>query len=251
MRAVLEAEGLVKRFGGVEALAGVSLSLREGESLALIGPNGAGKTTCFSLLSGELAPDAGRVRLFGRDVTGRGLRRRVRAGMGRTFQVPQLFASMTVAEAAGLALMAAAGGGGRIAGRFRPPAETFALLERVGLAGLAARPAGRLAYGDRKRLDLALALAGRPRLLLMDEPAAGMAPAERAALIALLRAERERTGLALLFTEHDMQAVFGLADRILVLDRGRLIAEGPPAAIRADPRVQAVYLGGGEAPAAG
>jgi branched-chain amino acid transport system ATP-binding protein len=240
---VLEAVALTKRFGGVEALAGVSFRLEAGESLAVIGPNGAGKTTSFRLLSGELAPDGGRVRLFGRDVTRLGLSQRVRAGMGLTFQVPEVWASMTAAEAAELALRVAAGAAGRGWGRLRPSSAARALLERVGIGRLASVPAGRLAHGDRKRLDLALALAGEPRLLLMDEPTAGMGPAERGALIALLRAEQARTGLTLLFIDHDMAAVFALARRILVLDRGRLIAEGPPAAIRAHPLVRAVYLG--------
>jgi branched-chain amino acid transport system ATP-binding protein len=240
---VLAAEALSKRFNGLEALAEVSFALYAGETLALIGPNGAGKTTCFKLLSGEMAPDSGKVHLFGRDVTRKSMAERVRAGMGRSFQVPGVFASMTAGEAAALALAAAGGKPCRMWGRLEVPEAALALLERVGLGGAAETPCGRLAHGDRKRLDLALALARGPRLLLMDEPGAGMAPGERRALAALLRAERARSGIALLFTEHDMEAVFGLADQILVLDRGRLIAEGSPAAIRADPRVRAVYLG--------
>jgi branched-chain amino acid transport system ATP-binding protein len=242
---VLVAEGLRKRFGANEAVAGVSLAVEPGEMLALIGPNGAGKSTCFNMLGGQLRPDEGTVRLAERDVTGTAPRHLAHLGVGRTFQITASFASMTVRENVQTALLAQK----RQAWRFWQAADAQhvglaeGLLARVGMASQAERPAGVLAYGDLKRLELAMALAGDPVLLLMDEPTAGMAPAERAALMALVRGIARDQGVAVLFTEHDMDVVFGHADRVLVLDRGRLIAQGTPEAVRADPRVRAVYLG--------
>ena len=241
----LEAIGLAKSFGGVQAVAGVSLAVQRGEMLALIGPNGAGKSTCFNMLNGQLRPDAGMVRLGGRDITGLPPRRAFRLGVGRTFQVTATFGSMTVEENLQVALLSHRR---RLGGLWHPlraaaRAEAAALLDRVGLAGQAGRACGILAYGDLKRVELALALANDPVLLLMDEPTAGMAPAERIALMALTAAIARERRIAVLFTEHDMDVVFGHADRVLVLDRGRLIAEGPPPAVRADPRVREIYLG--------
>jgi branched-chain amino acid transport system ATP-binding protein len=244
---LLRAEELRRAFGGVQAVAGVSFAVAAAEIVALIGPNGAGKSTCFNMLNGQLAPDAGRVRLDGRDITGLPPRRAWRLGVGRTFQITATFASMTVRENVQTALFAHHRDiwrrWRRGAALHRAAADT--LLEQVGLADQAARAAGVLAYGDLKRLELAMALASEPRLLLMDEPTAGMAAAERRALMALVRRLATARGLAVLFTEHDMDIVFGTADRILVLDRGRLIAQGDAAAIRADARVRAVYLGTG------
>jgi branched-chain amino acid transport system ATP-binding protein len=242
---VLVAEGLRKRFGANEAVAGVSLAVESGEMVALIGPNGAGKSTCFNMLGGQLRPDEGVVRLEGRDVTGMAPRSLAHLGVGRTFQITASFASMSVRENVQTALLAHARQAWRLwqAADGQHVAQAEALLARVGMASQAERPAGVLAYGDLKRLELALALAGKPMLLLMDEPTAGMAPAERAALMALVRGIAREQGVAVLFTEHDMDVVFGHADRVLVLDRGRLIAEGAPEAVRADPRVRAVYLG--------
>ena len=242
---LLAVEGLRKSFDGVHAVAGVSFRLQAGEMLALIGPNGAGKSTCFNLLNGQLRPDDGRVLLDGVDITGRQPRQIWRLGVGRSFQVASVFASMTVTENVQTALIAQAGQVFRFGhpadGYFR--AEADALLRLVGMADLGGQAAGVLAYGDVKRLELALALANDPRLLLMDEPTAGMAHAERGALMALVaRIARER-GTAVLFTEHDMEIVFSCADRILVMDRGRIIAEGDGPSVRADPRVRAVYLG--------
>jgi len=244
---LLRAEDLHRAFGGVQAVAGVSFAVAAAEIVALIGPNGAGKSTCFNMLNGQLAPDAGRVRLDGRDITGLPPRRAWRLGVGRTFQITATFASMTVRGNVQTALFAHHRDIWR---RWRRGAalhrtEAEALLEQVGLADQAGRAAGVLAYGDLKRLELAMALASAPRLLLMDEPTAGMAAAERRALMALVRRLASARGLAVLFTEHDMDIVFGTADRILVLDRGRLIAQGDAAAIRADARVRAVYLGTG------
>jgi branched-chain amino acid transport system ATP-binding protein len=245
--ATLEVEALQKSFGGVQAVRGVSFAVQPGEMLALIGPNGAGKSTCFNMLNGQLRPDAGTVRLKGRDITGLAPRKVWRLGVGRTFQITATFGSMTVLENVQMALLShhrrLGGLWSPVARQDRAPAE--ALLARLGMAAQAARPCGILAYGDLKRVELAIALANEPSLLLMDEPTAGMAPQERVGLMALTAAIARESGIAVLFTEHDMDVVFGHADRILVLDRGTLIAEGPPAMVRADPRVREVYLGTG------
>jgi len=243
--AVLSVRGLVKAFGGVRAVDDVSFDVAAGERLALIGPNGAGKSTCFNLVNGQLLPDAGRVLIGGVDSTGTPPQRLARGGVGRTFQVAASFASMTVRENVALALAAQDGAAEMPFARDRDDrrAEADSLLASVGAGDLADAHAATLAYGDVKRVELALALAGKPRLLLMDEPTAGMAPRERGALMETVSAiVRERT-IALLFTEHDMDVVFGHADRIVVLDRGRVIASGAPDAIRADAGVQAAYLG--------
>jgi branched-chain amino acid transport system ATP-binding protein len=220
--------------------------LQAGEMLALIGPNGAGKSTCFNMINGQLAPSTGRIRMFGRDVTGAPARDIWRLGVGRTFQIAATFGSMTVAENVQVALLSNHRGWAVWRWAARSYAEEAeGLLALVGMADQAQRSCGELAYGDVKRLELAIALANNPKLLLMDEPAAGMAPTERGALMALVsRIARERT-IGVLFTEHDMDAVFGHADRILVLNRGILIAEGAPAEVRANRGVQEVYLGSG------
>ena len=244
---VLAVESLRKRFGGVEAVAGVSFTLAPGEMLALIGPNGAGKSTCFNMLNGQIPADAGRIRLNGTDIIGLPPRRIARLGVGRTFQITATFVSMTVRENVQTALAAHRRDSWhpwRDAGR-QHAAEADALLAQIGLAEQGDRAAGLLAYGDLKRLELAMALANRPRLLLMDEPTAGMAQAERGTLMRLVRDLTVSHGIAVLFTEHDMDVVFTVADRILVLNRGRLVAEGNAATIRANAEVQAIYLGGG------
>jgi branched-chain amino acid transport system ATP-binding protein len=199
------------------------------------------------MLNGQLRPDAGRVVLAGEDVTGRRPREVWRLGVGRTFQITQTFASMSVRENVQMALLSH----GRKLFSFRHRAttlfvdEAMALLEQVGMKEQAERPCAVLAYGDLKRVELAIALANAPKLLLMDEPTAGMAPKERVELMALTaRLVRER-GTSVLFTEHDMDVVFAHADRVIVLNRGRIIAEGPPAEVRRDPQVQDVYLGSG------
>jgi branched-chain amino acid transport system ATP-binding protein len=244
---ILEVAGISKSFGGVRAVADVSFRVAAGEILALIGPNGAGKSTCFNMLNGQTPPDAGRITLQGHDITGLSPRRIWRLGVGRTFQITATFASMTVRENVQVALLAHH----RQVWRFLRPAvarygvEADGLLAQVGMGDQAARAAGVLAYGDLKRLELAIALANDPHLLLMDEPTAGMAPTERVALMRLVRTLASQRGIAVLFTEHDMDVVFGVADRILVLNRGELIAEGDGPAIRADARVREVYLGPG------
>ena len=238
---------LAKRFGGIAAVSGISFALEAGEMLALIGPNGAGKSTCFNMLNGQLRPDGGGVTLDGRDITGLSPARIFRLGVGRTFQITATFASMTVRENVQMALLSHAHALWRM---WRPTAgqhgaEADDLLAQVFLRDQSARAAGVLAYGDLKRLELAIALAHAPRLLLMDEPTAGMAPAERVALMRLARTLATERGVAVLFTEHDMDVVFDIADRILVLNRGEIIAEGDGASIRANARVREVYLGSG------
>jgi branched-chain amino acid transport system ATP-binding protein len=241
---ILAVEGLGKVYSGFQAVKDVSFTLEAGEMLALIGPNGAGKSTCFNMINGQIAPTSGRIRILGRDTHRLGSRDVGRLGVGRTFQITATFASMTVAENVQMALIAHHRRQWlwrRWAARYYS-AEAAGLLALVGMDDQAERSCGELAYGDLKRLELAIALANEPKLLLMDEPAAGMAPRERGALMALTaRIARERT-IGVLFTEHDMDVVFEHARRILVLNRGALIAEGAPAAVRANLEVQAVYL---------
>ena len=231
MSAVLQVEGLHKSFGGVQAVADVSFAVDAGELLALIGPNGAGKSTCFNMLNGQLAPDAGIVRLEGRNIVGLRPRAIWRLGVGRTFQITATFASLSVRENVQMALYSHAGRLRSLLSRFGTAfaAEADALLGQVGMLDQAERPCGVLAYGDLKRVELAMALANQPRLLLMDEPTAGMAPKERVALMELAAGLARAQKIAVLFTEHDMDVVFSQADRIIVLDRGQLIAGGTPA----------------------
>lgn len=244
---VLEASGLSRFFGGVHAVDDVSFTVDAGERVALIGPNGAGKSTCFNLVNGQLALDSGTVRLAGARIDGLPPQVIARRGVGRTFQVVATFASMTVRENLLLALAAHAGRTGRfgLLEADRARAEADALLARVDCAEFADAHCATLAYGDAKRVELALALADRPRLLLMDEPTAGMAPTERVALMQLTAELARASNIAVLFTEHDMDVVFAHADRILVLNHGNLIAEGKPAEVRANREVQEVYLGSG------
>jgi len=244
---LLSVEGLTRSYGGVHAVRGVSFALMAGEILALIGPNGAGKSTCFDMLNGQNVPDSGRITLLGQDTTGQKPRLIWRLGVGRTFQITATFATMTVRENVQVALVSHNRWLFNLVSStpklLREEAER--LLELVGMGGYAERPCGDLAYGDLKRLELAIALANRPKLLLMDEPTAGMAPRERIALMRLVaRIAREQT-IGILFTEHDMDVVFEHADRILVLNRGSLIAEGTPEQVRANKEVRAIYLGEG------
>jgi branched-chain amino acid transport system ATP-binding protein len=247
--AVLIVEGMSKSFGGIDAVRDVSFAVAAGELVALIGPNGAGKTTCFNLIDGQLVPDAGTVTLAGMQIDGLPPRTIARLGVGRTFQVAATFASMTVRENVQLALLSHGSAHYGITARATDcvRAEADALLERVRMAPLADQGCATLAYGDAKRVELALALAGKPRLLLMDEPTAGMSPRSRGRLMQLAADVARAGGIAVLFTEHDMDVVFGHADRVIVLDRGRIIAEGTPAEIRGNANVQAVYLGTDEA----
>ena len=245
--ALLSVEGLSKSFGGVHAVRNVTFALEAGEILALIGPNGAGKTTCFNMLNGQITPDAGHIRLEGEDITGAPPRAVWRRGVGRTFQITATFPTMTVRENVQVVLVSREGK------TFSPwtsmpkfaRAEADRLLELVGMGGFAERPCGELAYGDLKRLELAVALANRPKLLLMDEPTAGMAPRERIELMRLTARIAREQKIGVLFTEHDMDVVFEHADRVIVLNRGTLIAAGTPAEVRHDPQVRAIYLGEG------
>jgi ABC-type branched-subunit amino acid transport system ATPase component len=245
--ALLVVEDVSMRFGGIVALDSISFKVARGQICGLIGPNGAGKTTCFNMINGQIAPTSGAIHIFGRRADGLGPRAVGRLGVGRTFQVAATFASMTLAENVQTALLARDGAlwpGLTWAARERRD-EAVAVLAQVGMADQAERLTGEIAYGDVKRLDLALALAQAPRLLLMDEPAAGMAPSERRGLMALVeRIARERQ-IGVLFTEHDMDVVFGHADRLLVLNRGELIADGAPEEVRAREDVRRVYLGAG------
>jgi len=244
---LLEVSHLAKSFGGVQAVADVSFKLGAGELLALIGPNGAGKSTCFNLLNGQLRPDAGSVRLDGRDITGQPPREIWRLGVGRTFQVTATYGSMTVRENVQMVLLSRAL---RLFDLWRPAGrlfleETVTLLGRVGMADQALRPCSLLAYGDLKRVELAMALASEPRLLLMDEPTVGMAPKERNELMALTADLTLESGVGVLFTEHSMDVVFKYAKRVMVMARGCIVAQGEPASVRDDPQVQEIYLGTG------
>ncbi len=242
---VLRAIDLTKRFGGVIACDQVSLALERGEIHGLIGPNGAGKTTLLNLLSGELLADAGRILLGDREVTRLPPHARARLGLARSFQITSVFPSMTVLENVGLAIQAHAGSSFRfLADAGRDPAlvePALALLREVGLGELAERPVARLAHGQKRLLELAMALAGDPELLLLDEPLAGLGPEEGRRMVELLAGLRRRT--TMLLVEHDMDAVFTLADRVTVLVYGRVIASGEPDAIRRDPEVRSAYLG--------
>jgi branched-chain amino acid transport system ATP-binding protein len=244
---LLSIQSLSKAFGGVRAVDDVSFGVAAGEFLALIGPNGAGKSTCFNLINGQLRPDSGKVVFAGRDIAGHGPSATCRLGIGRTFQIAATFGSMTVLENVQMAMISRAGE----TFRFWSPAalrhreRALALLAEVGMREAADRPSRELAYGDVKRLELAVALASEPRLLLMDEPTAGMAPRERNDVIALVKRLVVERGISVLFTEHSMDVVFAYADRIVVLARGRLIADGDVQSVRADERVRELYFGSG------
>jgi branched-chain amino acid transport system ATP-binding protein len=243
---LLDVRDAWKAFGGVQAVAGVSFSLGVGDVCAVIGPNGAGKTTLFNLLTGQLARDRGQILFRGEEIGGIAPHRIWRRGISRTFQVPAAFRSLTVRENVQTALLSSAGRSRRMVAEaarlVRGSAD--ALLEQVGLRRYADERCGTLSLGDLKRVELALALAGEPSLLLLDEPTAGMSVAERAGLMSLVTTIVRARGLTVLFTEHDMDVVFASARRILVMHHGRVLAEGSPAEVRANPDVQRVYLGG-------
>ena len=243
----LAVASLSKSYGAVRAVDDVSFSVAAGEFLALIGPNGAGKSTCFNTINGQLSPDAGTIRFDGRNIAGLPPREICRRGIARTFQIAATFGSMTVAENVQMALIAHARETyqlWRSASSYRRT-RALELLRQVAMHEAADRPCRELAYGDVKRVELAIALASDPRLLLMDEPTAGMAPRERNDLIALVKKLVVERGVSVLFTEHSMDVVFAFADRIVVMARGRLIADGDAKAVRSDPVVQQVYFGSG------
>jgi branched-chain amino acid transport system ATP-binding protein len=247
MSPILSVRNMSRNFGAIKAVDNVSFDLAKGELLALIGPNGAGKSTCFNMLMGQLKPSSGTVQLMGRNIAGMQPRKIWRMGVGRTFQITATYASMTVVENVQMALISHHR---RLYSLttfahklYRE--EALALLDTVGMVDQAERHCAVLAYGDLKRLELAVALAHDPILLLMDEPTAGMAPRERIALMQLTADILDAKGISVLFTEHDMDVVFAHAHRIMVLNRGELIANGTVDEIRNNPQVQEVYLGGG------
>ena len=242
---MLEVRDLAKIFDGFLAVAGVSFDVPSGSIGAIIGPNGAGKTTLFNLITGHLRPDRGRVVLNGRDVTGLAPHDLCRLGLGRSFQRTNIFPRLTVFENVQTAFLSHRGRGWNLLTRverlYRD--ETMGLLQSIGLADRAHDVAGFLSHGGQKQLELGLALALEPKILLLDEPTAGMSAAETRDSIRLIeRLARER-GLTLLFTEHDMEVVFSIAERITVLHQGRVIAAGAPDEVRRDPGVRRVYLG--------
>ncbi len=242
---VLAVTGLSKAYGGVQAVRDVSFSVAPGEIVAIIGPNGAGKTTCFNMLNGQLVPDSGEIRLGDTSLAGLPPHRIWRLGVGRTFQVAATFGSMSVRQNVQTALLSHQRRNFSLWRRARGMlvAEADALLERVGMRDQADRSCAVLAYGDLKRVELAIAIAHRPRVLLMDEPTAGTAPEERGSLMRLAAGLARDEGIAVLFTEHDMRVVFGFATRIIVMHMGAVIAQGTPDEVRADARVREVYLG--------
>jgi branched-chain amino acid transport system ATP-binding protein len=247
MSPILSVRNLSRNFGAIKAVDDVSFDLAKGELLAMIGPNGAGKSTCFNMLMGQLKPSSGTVQLLGKNIAGMQPRKIWRMGVGRTFQITATYASMTVVENVQMALMShhrRLYSLSTFAHKLYRD-EALALLNTVGMVDQAERHCAVLAYGDLKRLELAVALAHDPILLLMDEPTAGMAPRERIALMQLTADILDAKGISVLFTEHDMDVVFAHAHRIMVLNRGQLIANGTVEEIRNNAQVQEVYLGGG------
>jgi branched-chain amino acid transport system ATP-binding protein len=242
---IFQTTGLKKHFGGVKAVDGVNLAIPRGELRAIIGPNGAGKTTLFNLLTGHIRHDAGAIYFKGEEISKSPPHHVSRKGIGRTFQITSIFRRMTALENVQVALMTHRRQHFHI---FRPAKtlyqeEALALLERVGLRDEAWKPSGILSHGDQKRLELAIALAGKPDLLMLDEPTAGMAPRERQEIMRLVERIGRAENLTIVFTEHDMDIVFAVAERITVMHQGSVIAEGMPEEVRADREVQRVYLG--------
>ncbi len=247
MSALLQVEDMHKSFGRLAAVNGVSLAVAQGEIRAIIGPNGAGKSTFFHLVSGMLRPDSGRVLLDGHDVTHMPAHRRVRAGMSRTFQVPNVFLGLSVRDNLRIAVEAACGFSRRLWisrwQRAQIDQRVEQVLQRLHLLDKADRRVGELAHGDQRIVEIGLALSRGARLLLLDEPTAGMSDEETLRTVRLLRELRDEEGVTIVFTEHDMRVVFETADRVTVLHLGQVLAEGEPEAIAANPEVQAAYLG--------
>ncbi|CAN5283853.1 ABC transporter ATP-binding protein [soil metagenome] len=242
---MLRVRGLKRHFGGLRAVDGVDLDVAPGERRAVIGPNGAGKTTLFNLITGHFRPDEGTVTFDGADITGRPSYRIARAGLGRAFQITSIFPNLTVFENVQLGVLSRRGETARFVGPVAGlhSTEVDGILEPVGLTGSAKDLAGNLSHGDQRALELAISLALEPKLLLLDEPTAGMAPEETTRTMELVRRLADEHFLTLLFCEHDMEVVFGTAERVLVMHQGRRLAEGTPEEVRRDPEVQAVYLG--------
>ena len=245
MTALLEARGLRLAFGGVKAADGIDLSVMRGEFLAIIGPNGAGKTTFINMATGYLRPQAGSITYEGEEITGRRPRAIVRRGIARSFQLPQLFSEHTVEENASLAIAAREGIWSPLAPLLRPAwrEEARELLDRFGLLALAGQRADALNEGARKLADIAMAVALRPRLLLMDEPTSGVAASEKMAVVETLARVLREAGVTAVFVEHDMDVVERFSDRVAVWSQGRIAALGPPAQVLADPAVQREVIG--------
>ena len=245
---LLKVANLGKSFGGIKAVDDISFELAAGELLALIGPNGAGKSTTFNMVNGQLRAGTGSIQLDGQELIGLTPREIWRLGVSRTFQIAETFSSLTVVENVQMALLSS---DRKLFSMWRRAAdhkraEALELLDQVSMKSQADRPCSVLAYGDVKRVELAMAMANQPKLLLMDEPTAGMAPKERHDLMALTKQLVIDRGMAVLFTEHSMDVVFAYADRMIVLARGRLMAEGKPLEVRDHPQVQEVYFGSGK-----
>ena len=241
---ILTIEALECRFGAVKAVGGVSLRVAAGERHAILGANGAGKTTLFNLVAGDLRPTGGRVMAFGREITRLPVPQRIRLGLRRTYQTSLVFGGLTVRQSLFLAVRGVKGGRfsvGRLASRSSDMADADALAARVGLADVCGRPAGSLSHGERRQLELGMALAGEPRLLLLDEPAAGLSPSERVLLLGLLRGLPR--SITLVMIEHDMDIALQAVDRVTVMHNGLVVAEGDPASIAADETVHAIYMG--------
>lgn len=244
-RVILSTEGLRKHFGGLHAVDDMALTVHEGQRRAIIGPNGAGKTTLFNLISGYLKPDAGAIYLGHKRIDEFSPHRICRLGLSRTFQITSIFRQLTVYENVLMAILVHEK---RSFNLFHPASrlaqtKTQDLVRLVGLEDAAAQVSGTLAHGDQKRLELAIALANEPQVLLLDEPTSGMAPQEKGETMALIDAVARGKGLTILFTEHDMDVVFGHAECITVMHQGRVLAEGEPQAVRANEAVQKIYLG--------
>jgi branched-chain amino acid transport system ATP-binding protein len=241
----LRTAGLKKHFGGVQAVNGVNLEVPAGDLRAIIGPNGAGKTTLFNLITGDLPHDSGQIYVRGEEVSGLAPQDLCRRGLGRTFQITSIFRRLSALENVQTALLTHHR---RHYDILRPARRLYrdaamALLDRVGLAGQAGKPSGILSHGDQRRLELAIALASEPHLLMLDEPTAGMASPERHEIMGLVAAIAREAALTVVFTEHDMDVVFAVARRITVLHQGAVLAEGAPVEVRSNPEVQRVYLG--------
>ncbi len=248
---ILTIRNLTKRFGGNTAVSAVDLEVVARETVAIIGPNGAGKTTFYNMVSGRMAPSAGSVTFEGRDITGLPPHKISRLGMSRSFQLNNIFTEMTVRENVEVALTAYHGHSRRwynVAARNRPiQREAEELLERLSLTSMASRRAGVVSYGDKRLLEIAVVLATRPRLVLLDEPTAGMTPDETRRVTGLIRSLAESDDYTFLITEHDMEVVFNLADRVLVMHRGEALVMGTPEEVKAHPEVRRAYLGEEEA----
>jgi len=242
---VLEASALRRAFGGIVAVSNVDVVVQAGELLSIIGPNGAGKTTLFNLLTGRIRPNGGRIRFQGRDVTRLPPHRRCRLGMGRTFQINNVFPEVTVRENVRLSLFAYHGRTWDMLHDARAfyDEEIDEIVDMVDLGDISHHVASEISYGDRRRLELAIALAGRPSILLLDEPTCGMSLGERPSLVNLVQEIRAKAGVTVILIEHDMDVVFSIAERIMVMHHGQIIANGTPTEIVNDAEVRRVYLG--------